>query len=158
ASAQSVISHLESQQQTERLAGWMTRSQDLFEKKRYDESRAELKRVLHEVPDHQAANALMARLRELELKTEKRKDTVSAVKTALQFYREGKPQAAVLEFQKALETDPANKQAAAYLKAIQGELENQAKARDAYQRAVHLQGAGDLSGAYSSAGEALQFD
>ena len=44
-----------------------------------------------------------------------------------------------MEFQKALEVDPENKQAQAYIKAIQGELENQTKALQLYQAAHGLQ-------------------
>ncbi|HEY5039690.1 MAG TPA: hypothetical protein VIJ93_11510, partial [bacterium] len=111
-----------------------------------------------EIPEHKEANILMARLREMDDKTEKKKDSSSAIKTALQMYREGKHQAAVLEFQKIMETDPENKQAQTYIKSIQAEMENRAKARELYQAALTYQQQNDLNGALASVEQALMLD
>ena len=158
ASAQSLISQMESSQQKERVAGWLKRAQEYYEKRRYDEARAELKRILQEIPDHREANVLMGRLREMDGATEKKKDASTNIKAALQLYREGKAQAAILEFQKALEVDPENKQAQAYIKSIQGEMENRSKAREFYQAALSAQQGGDLAGALSQVEQALVLD
>lgn len=158
ASAQSLITQMESSQQKERVGGWLKRAQEYYEKRRFDEARAELKRVLQEIPEHKEANILMARLREMDDKTEKKKDSSSAIKTALQMYREGKHQAAVLEFQKIMETDPENKQAQTYIKSIQAEMENRAKARELYQAALTYQQQNDLNGALASVEQALMLD
>jgi twitching motility protein PilT len=157
-SAQSLMSQMEGDQQKERVQGWMKRAQDYFEKRRYDESRAELKRILLEIPEHSQANALMAQIREMDSKTEKKKDASSFVKTALQMYREGKAQASIMEFQKALEVDPDNKQAQAYIKAIQGELENQTKALQLYQAAMNYKQQNDLPNALASVEQVLALD
>jgi len=157
-SAQSLMSQLEGDQQKERVAGWMRRAQDYFEKRRYDESRAELKRILLELPEHQEANFLMSQLREMDTKTEKKKDASSFVKTALQMYREGKAQASIIEFQKALEVDPENKQAQAYIKAIQGEMENQGKALQFYQAAMTYKQQNDLPNALANIEQVLALD
>ncbi len=157
-SAQSLMSQMEGDQQKERIQGWMKRAQDYFEKRRYDESRAELKRILLELPEHSQANSLMAQIRELDSKTEKKKDASSFVKTALQMYREGKAQAAIMEFQKALEVDPENKQAQAYIKAIQGEVENQTKALHLYQAAMNYKQQNDLPNALASVEQVLALD
>jgi len=157
-SAQSLMSQLEGDQQKERIVGWMKRAQDYFEKRRYDESRAEVKRILQELPEHKEANVLMAQLRELESKTEKKKDASSVIKAALQMYREGKAQAAVMEFQKALEADPSNKQAQGYIKAIQGELDNKAKALQFYQAAMSYKQQNDLTNALANAEQVLSLD
>src|SRR5208282_6573925 len=145
-------------QQKERLSGWLKRAQELYGKNREDEARAELRRILQEQPDHKEANALMARIREMEDKTEKKKDVSGIIKTALQMYREGKQQASILEFQKALETDPGNKQAEGYIRSIQGEMENQTQAREAFQMAVQTQQSGDLKAALEKAEQALTLD
>ncbi len=158
ASAQSLISQMENAQQKERLAGWLKRAQEYYEKRRYEEARAELKRILQEVPDHKEGNALMARLREMDNQTEKKKDASGNIKAALQLYREGKHQASILEFQKALEVDPDNKQAQAYLKSIQAELENRGRAREYYQAALSAQQQNDLAGALSQVEQALVLD
>ena len=158
ASAQSLISQMENAQQKDRLSGWLKRAQEYYEKHRFDEARTELKRVLQEVPEHKEANTLMARLREMDNKTEKKKDSSSVIKSALQMYREGKNQAAILEFQKALEVDPENKQAIAYIKAIQEEMDNRSKAREFYQLALTTQQQGDLAGALSNVNQALALD
>ncbi len=158
ASAQSLISQMETAQQKDRVSGWLKRAQEYFEKRRYDEARAEIKRVLQEVPDHKEGNTLMARLRELEDKTEKKKDSSSVIKSALQMYREGKHQAAIMEFQKALESDPENKQAQAYIKSIQEELDNRTKARELYQSALALQQQNDLANALAQVNQALVLD
>ncbi|HTA76393.1 MAG TPA: PilT/PilU family type 4a pilus ATPase [bacterium] len=157
-SAQSLMSQLDNDQQKERVAGWMRRAQDYFDKRRYDESRIELKRILQELPEHKEANILMAQVRELDSKTEKKKDASGMIKGALQMYREGKAQAAVLEFQKALEVDPANKQALAYIKSIQDELENKAKALQFYQAAMAYKQQNDLGNALASAEQVLTLD
>lgn len=157
-SAQSLMSQMEGDQQKERVQGWMKRAQDYFEKRRYDESRAELKRILLEIPEHSQANSLMAQIRELDSKTEKKKDASSFVKTALQMYREGKAQAAIMEFQKALEVDPENKQSLAYIKAIQSELENQTKALQLYQAAMNYKQQNDLPNALASVEKVLALD
>ena len=158
ASAQSLISQMETAQQKDRVSGWLKRAQEYYEKRRYDEARAELKRVLQEVPDHKEGNTLMARLREMEDKTEKKKDSSSAIKTALQMYREGKHQAAIMEFQKVLESDPDNKQAQAYIKSIQEELDNRTKARELYQNALSLQQQNDITNALAQVNQALVLD
>ena len=158
ASAQSLITQMENSQQKERIAGWLKRAQELYEKRRNDEARAELKRILQEAPDHREANVLMSRLREMDEKTEKRKDASSDIKAGLQLYREGKAQAAILEFQKALEVDPENKQAQGYLKSIQGEMENRTHAREYYQAALAAQQRNDLAGALAQVEEALALD
>lgn len=158
ASAQSLITQMESAQQKDRVAGWMRRAQDYFEKRRYDEARAEVKRVLQELPEHKEGNALMAQLREMDDKTEKKKDASSVIKSALQMYREGKHQAAIMEFQKALEVDPENKQAQTYVKAIQTELDNRTKAREQYQAALSYQQQNDLSSALAQLDQALLLD
>jgi twitching motility protein PilT len=157
-SAQSLMSQLDNDQQKERVAGWMRRAQDYFDKRRYDESRAELKRILQELPEHKEANVLMAQVRELDSKTEKKKDASGIIKGALQMYREGKAQAAILEFQKALEMDPANKQALAYIKSIQDELENKAKALQFYQAAMAYKQQNDLGNALVNAEQVLTLD
>ena len=46
------MSQMEGDQQKERITGWMKRAQDYFEKRRYDEARGELKRILLESPEH----------------------------------------------------------------------------------------------------------
>ncbi len=158
ASAQSLMSQLEGDQRKERVAGWLRRGQDYFDKRRYDEARAEIKRILMEIPDHKEANVLMAQLRELESKTEKKKDAGSVIKAALQMYREGKAQAAIIEFQKALEVDPENKQAQGYLKAIQDEQENKAKALQYYQAAMTYKQQNDITNAIASVEQVLIFD
>jgi tetratricopeptide (TPR) repeat protein len=158
ASAQSLISQMETAQQKDRVAGWLKRALEYFDKRRYDEARAEIKRVLQEIPDHKEANVLMARIRELDSITEKKKDASSVVKSALQMYREGKYQAAILEFQKALEVDPENKQAQAYIKSIQDELDNRTKARELYQEALSSQQGGDLGGALTRVDQAIVLD
>jgi tetratricopeptide (TPR) repeat protein len=158
ASAQSLMSQLESSQQKDRIAGWMKRGQEYFDKKRYEEARGELKRILQEVPDHKEANALMAQLREFDSKTEKKKDMSALIKAALQMYREGKAQGAILEFQKILDADPENKQAMAYLKAIQDELTKQAKARELYQAALSYQQQHDLANALAQTEQVLKVD
>ncbi len=158
ASAQSLISQMENAQQKDRVSGWMKRAQEYYAKNRFDDARGELKRVLQEIPDHKEANTLMARLREMDDKTEKKKDASSGIKTALQMYREGKHQAAILEFQKTLETDPENKQAKAYIKAIQEELDNRTKAREFYQNAVTYQQQSDLANALAQVNQALTLD
>jgi len=157
-SAQSLMSQLDNDQQKERVAGWMRRAQDYFDKRRYDESRAELKRILQELPEHKEANTLMAQVRELDSKTEKKKDASGMIKGALQLYREGKAQAAILEFQKALEVDPTNKQALAYIKSIQDEMENKAKALQFYQAAMAYKQQNDLGNALASAEQVLTLD
>jgi tetratricopeptide (TPR) repeat protein len=158
ASAQSMIGQMETAQQKERVAGWLKRSQELYEKRRYDEARAELKRVLQEIPEHKEANLLMARLREMDNQTEKKKDASNIVKSALQMYREGKQQAAIMEFQKALEVDPENKQVLAYIKSIQEEMENRGKARELFQAALSLQQQGDLAGSLAQVEKAMILD
>jgi tetratricopeptide (TPR) repeat protein len=100
----------------------------------------------------------MARLRELDNKTEKKRDATKNIQAALQLYREGKHQAAILEFQKGLEIDPENKQAQAYVKSIQEEMENRAKARELYQFAVSAQQQNDLAGALAHVEQALVLD
>jgi tetratricopeptide (TPR) repeat protein len=158
ASAQSLISQMEGSQMKERLSSWMKKAQEYYDKRRYDEARGELKRVLQEVPDHKEANLLMSRIRELDNKTEKKKDASSNIKTGLQLYREGKHQAAILEFQKAMEIDPENKQALGYLKTIQEEMENRTKAREFYQAALNAQSQNDYAGSLAFAEQALIFD
>ncbi|HVZ81974.1 MAG TPA: PilT/PilU family type 4a pilus ATPase [bacterium] len=158
ASAQSLISQMENSQQKERLSGWLRKAQDYFDKRRYDEARGELKRVLQEVPDHKEANVLMAKIREMDDKTEKKKDATSNIKAGLQMYREGKHQAAIIEFQKALEVDSENKQAQGYLKAIQEEMENRSKAREFYQAALNAQSQNDFAGALAFVEQALMVD
>src|SRR5579871_2536866 len=158
ASAQSLISQMENSQQKERITGWLKRAQEYYEKRRYDEARAELKRILQESPEHKEGNALMARLREMDGATEKKKDASGNIKTALQLYREGKHEAAILEFRKALEVDPENKQAQAYLKSIQEEIENRSRAREFYQNALSAQQQNDLAGALSQVEQALILD
>jgi tetratricopeptide (TPR) repeat protein len=158
ASAQSLISQMESSQQKERITGWLRKAQDYYDKRRYDEARGELKRILTEVPDHKEANTLMARIREFDAKTEKKKDASGNIKAALQLYREGKHQASILEFQKALEVDPENKQAQAYIKSIQEEMDNRGKARDLYQAALSAQQQNDFAGALSQVEQALMLD
>jgi twitching motility protein PilT len=158
ASAQSLISQMENSQQKERITGWLKRAQELYGKQRVDETRAELRRILQEQPDHKEANALMARIREMDDKTEKKKDVSGIIKTALQLYREGKQQASILEFQKALEIDSGNKSAEGYIRSIQAEMENQTKAREAVQMAVQAQQAGDLNAALSQVDQALALD
>jgi twitching motility protein PilT len=158
ASAQSLISQMENSQQKERISGWLKKAQEYFDKRRYDEARGELKRVLQEVPEHKEGNVLMARLREMEDKTEKKKDSSSNVKMGLQLYREGKHQAAIMEFQKALEIDPESKQAQGYLKTIQEELENRTKAREFYQAAMNAQSQNDFVGSLAFVEQALILD
>jgi twitching motility protein PilT len=158
ASAQSLISQMDNAQQKERVNGWLKKAQEYYDKRRFDEARGELKRVLQESPEHKEANVLMARLREMDNKTEKKKDASTNIKTALQLYREGKHQAAILEFQKALEIDPENKQALGYIKAIQEDLENRSKAREFYQAATNAQSQNDLVGALSYVDQALVLD
>ena len=158
ASAQSLISQMENAQQKERLSGWLKRAQELYGKNREDEARAELRRILQEQPDHKEANALMARIREKDDQSEKKKDVSGIVKTALQMYREGKQQASILEFQKALELDPSNKQAEGYVRSIRAELENQTKAREIFQTALQVQQSGDLAAALSQVEQALALD
>ncbi|HJT22937.1 MAG TPA: hypothetical protein VJ873_00055, partial [bacterium] len=158
ASAQSLISQMENSQQKERITGWLRKAQDFYEKRRYDDARSELKRILTEVPDHKEANTLMARIREFDAKTEKKKDASGNIKAALQLYREGKHQASILEFQKALEVDPENKQAQAYIKSIQEEMDNRGRARDLYQGALSAQQQSDFAGALSQVEQALMLD
>ncbi len=158
ASAQSLISQMESSQQKERVGGWLKRAQELYEKRRNDEAKAELKRILQEIPEHKEANALMARLREMEDKTDKKKDASSSVKSALQLYRESKYQAAILEFQKALEIDPGNKQAEAYIRSIQTEMDNRVRAREFVQAAMQKQQQNDLGTALKHLEQALILD
>lgn len=158
ASAQSLISQMEGSQMKERLGSWMRKAQEYYDKRRYDEARGELKRVLQEVPDHKEGNLLMSRIRELDNKTEKKKDASSNIKAGLQLYREGKHQAAILEFQKAMEIDPENKQALGYLKTIQEEMDNRAKAREFYQAALNAQSQNDFAGSLAFVEQALIFD
>ncbi|HXL72566.1 MAG TPA: hypothetical protein VN963_02975, partial [bacterium] len=73
-------------------------------------------------------------------------------------YREGKAQASIIEFQKALEVDSENKQAQAYIKAIQGELENQTKALQCYQAAMNYKQQNDLPNALASVEQVLALD
>jgi len=73
ASAQSLISQMETSQQKERITGWLKRAQELYAKNREDEARAELRRILQEQPDHKEANALMAKIRELRINQRKRR-------------------------------------------------------------------------------------
>jgi tetratricopeptide (TPR) repeat protein len=94
----------------------------------------------------------------MDTKTEKKKDASSFVKTALQMYREGKAQASIIEFQKALEVDPENKQAQAYIKAIQGEMENQGKALQFYQAATTYKQQNDLPNALANIEQVLALD
>ncbi len=158
ASAQSLISQMENSQQKERVIGWLKRAQEYYEKRRYDETRAELKRILQEVPDHKEANTLMARLREMDNQTEKKKDASGNIKAALQLYREGKSESAILEFRKALEVDPENKQAQAYIKSIQAEMENRTRAREHFQAALSAQQQNDFAGALAQVEQALVLD
>ena len=158
ASAQSLISQMENTQQKERITGWLRKAQDYYDKRRYDEARGELKRILTEMPDHKEANTLMARIREFDAKTEKKKDASGNIKAALQLYREGKHQASILEFQKAMEVDPENKQAQAYIKSIQEEMDNRGKARELYQGALSAQQQNDFAGALSQVEQALMLD
>ncbi len=158
ASAQSLISQMENAQQKDRVSGWLKRAQELYAKGRLEEARGELKRVLQEVPDHKEGNTLMARLREMDDKTEKKKDSSSVIKSALQMYREGKHEAAIMEFQKALEVDPENKQAQGYVKAIREEMENRTKARDMYQAALSFKQQNDMPNALAQVEQAIVFD
>ncbi len=158
ASAQSLISQMETNQQKERVGAWYKRAQELFDKRRYDEAKSELKRVLQEMPENKEGNTLMAKIREMESQTEKKKDVSSIIKTALALYREKKHQGAILEFQKALEIDPGNKQAEGYIRSIQIELENREKAREFYQAAMQSQQQNDFTGAIGQIDQALILD
>ncbi|HET9870151.1 MAG TPA: hypothetical protein VFR02_06635, partial [bacterium] len=158
ASAQSLISQMESSQSKERIGGWLKRAQDLYDRKRFDECRAELKRILQEMPDHKEANTLMARIREMEAAGEKKKDATANIKAALQLYRERKHQSAIIEFQKALEIDPENKQAQAYIKAIGEEMANREKARLVIQEAQIANQRGEYDKALSEIEQALVLD
>ena len=158
ASAQSLISQMENAQQKERTNGWMRRAQDLFGRNRHDDARNELKRVLQEVPDHKEANELMAKLRELDVKTEKKKDTGSNIRAGLGLFREGKFQAAILEFQKVLEMDPENKQAAGYIQSIHERMAAMENARVHLQDAIQSQQQGDWAAVQTAANQALAAD
>lgn len=57
-----------------------------------------------------------------------------------------------------MEVDPENKQAQGYIKAIQGELENQAKALQLYQTAMAYKQQNDLVNAITSAEQVLSLD
>lgn len=63
-----------------------------------------------------------------------------------------------MEFQKVLESDPDNKQAQAYIKSIQEELDNRTKARELYQNALSLQQQNDLANALAQVEQALILD
>jgi twitching motility protein PilT len=158
ASAQSLISQMENQQQKERMGGWLKRAQDLFQRNRYEDARGELKRVLQEMPDHKEANELMARIREVDAKSEKKKDAGSNIRAGLAHFREGRYQAAILEFQKALEIDPANKQAQNSLQTIQDKMAAMETARGFLQAATEAQQRGDWNAVLSSVTQALGAD
>jgi len=158
ASAQSLISQMENQQQKERMGGWLKRAQDLFQRNRYEDARGELKRVLQEMPDHKEANELMARIREVDAKSEKKKDAGSNIRAGLAHFREGRYQAAILEFQKALEIDPANKQAQNSLLTIQDKMAAMETARGFLQAATEAQQRGDWNAVLSSVTQALGAD
>ena len=158
ASAQTLMSQMENSQSKERIGGWLKRAQDLYDRKRYDEARGELKRILQETPDHKEANTLMARIREMDASGEKKKDSAANIKAALQLYRERKHQSAIIEFQKALEIDPENKQAQAYIKAIGEEMANREKARIVIQEAQVANQKGEYEKALSEVEEALVLD
>jgi len=158
ASAQSLISHMESQQMKERLGGWMKRAQELYLRKRYEEARNEVKRVLQESPEHKEANELMAKIREFDLIQEKRKDASQNIRAGLQLFREGKAQAAILELQKGLEIDPNNKQIQAYIADIQGKIDSMERARTLLMEATQLQQKGDIEGALAQAEQAVEAD
>lgn len=158
ASAQSLISQMENQQQKERVGGWLKRAQDLYGRNRFEEARGELKRVLQEMPDHKEANELMAKIREVDAKSEKKKDVSSNVRAGLAHFREGRMQAAVLEFQKALEVDPDSKQAANYLQMIQDKMAAMEAARGHMQNALEAQQRGDWAAVLESVGQALAAD
>jgi TolA-binding protein len=53
----------------------------LFTRNRYDDARGELKRVLQELPDHKEANEMMAKIREVDVKSEKKKDVSSNIRS-----------------------------------------------------------------------------
>jgi len=158
ASAQSLISQMENQQQKERMGGWLKRAQDLFQRNRYEDARGELKRVLQEMPAHKEANELMARIREVDAKSEKKKDAGSNIRAGLAHFREGRYQAAILEFQKALEIDPANKQAQNSLQTIQDKMAAMETARGFLQAATEAQQRGDWNAVLSSVTQALGAD
>lgn len=158
ASAQSLISQMESEQQKQRIAAWLRRARDLVQRNRYEEASAELKRILQEEPQHAEANALMSRIREHTQKEEKRKDLSPLLKNGLQLFREGKLQAAVLEFQKVLDADPSHAQAKAYLKMVQERMAAMEDARRLIQAAVTARGQGNLPEAVEKLNQALDVD
>ena len=158
ASAQSLINQMENQQQKERVSGWFHRAQEMFSRKRYDEARGELKRVLQELPDDKEANEMMAKIREVDAKSEKKKDTTSNIRSGLGHFREGRFQAAILEFQKALEIDPESKQAQGYLHTIQEKMAAMEAARGFMQSALEAQQRNDWNGVIDAAGHALEAD
>jgi twitching motility protein PilT len=158
ASAQSLITQMELSQQKERMSSWFHRAQEYYDKRRYDEARIELKRILQEKPDHPEANALMAELRKLDAQSDRKKDASINLKAGLQFYREGKIQSAIVELKKGLEIDPNNKQIETYIQTIQKELENQVAAREYIQQALQLQNNSEYEKAYEKINEALAID
>ncbi len=158
ASAQSLISQMENKQQKERVGGWLRRAMDLFSRNRYEDARNELKRVLQEAPDHKEANELLAKIREVDVKGEKKKDASSNIRAGLTHYREGRLQASILEFQKALEVDPENKQAAGYIQSIQTRMAAMETARGFLQNAGSAQQRGDWRGVQEEAQKALEAD
>jgi tetratricopeptide (TPR) repeat protein len=117
-----------------------------------------LKRVLQELPDDKEANELMAKIREVDAKSEKKKDTSSNIRAGLAHFREGRFQAAILEFQKALEVDPESKQAQGYLKSIQEKMVAMEAARGHMQSALEAQQRNDWNGVLESASRALEVD
>jgi tetratricopeptide (TPR) repeat protein len=149
---------MESQQMKERLGGWLKRAQELYLRKRYEEARNEVKRVLQESPEHKEANELMAKIREFDAIQEKRKDASQNIRVGLQLFREGKAQAAILELQKGLEIDPTNKQIQAYIADIQGKMENMERARTLLLESTQSQQQGDLEGALAKAEQAVEAD
>jgi tetratricopeptide (TPR) repeat protein len=76
----------------------------------------------------------------------------------LTHYREGRLQAAILEFQKILEMDPDNKQAIGYIQAIHERMDAMEKARSFLQSAAEAQQRGDWVVVLSSTQEALAAD
>jgi tetratricopeptide (TPR) repeat protein len=76
----------------------------------------------------------------------------------LAHYREGRFQAAILEFQKALEVDPTSKQAQGYLQTIQDKMSSMEAARGFMQAASEAQQRNDWNGVLDSVGQALKAD
>ncbi len=92
ASAQSLISQMETTQQKDRVTGWMKRAQELYAKGRLEEARAELKRVLPgSSTDHKESQYPHGPpAGRWTIKPKRRRTPHRGLRRLLQLYREGK--------------------------------------------------------------------